>query len=55
MSLNDNTYRHIDNLISNYELEEIFEMFDLEVDQVMEILIQNGLIDLDLLEEVSGN
>lgn len=45
----------IENLLNNYSLDEIFEEFELEPEQVLMILFREGLIDPVLLEEVCGN
>lgn len=45
----------IDNLIENYSIDEIFDIFDLEGAEVIHVLFREGLIDPLLLEEVCGN
>lgn len=53
-TMNEVTYQ-ISNLLENYSLDEIFEEFELDEQQVLEILFREGLIDPILLEEVCGN
>lgn len=53
-NMNEVSYQ-IDNLLNNYSLEEIFEVFELEEHHVLEILFREGMIDPTLLEEVCGN
>lgn len=49
-------YEHdIEKLVTNYSLDEIFEIFELDEEQALQLLFKEGLIDPVLLEEVCGN
>lgn len=45
--------RIFNDLLDRYTLEELLEMFDIDVTDVLEDLFQSGMIDEDLLERVS--
>lgn len=55
MNMMNEVKGQIHNLEQNYSVEEIFDLFDLEVNDVLLILFKEGLIDPELLEEVCGN
>ena len=45
--------RIFNDLLDRYTLEELLEMFDIDVTDVLEDLFQSGMIDEDLLDRVS--
>lgn len=51
----NNIEEWIDRLISLYSLEDIFDEFDIQTDQALFILFQEGLIDPELLESLCGD
>lgn len=54
VSIGRSIEEQFEHLVQDYELDEIFEMFDISPVEALCILFENGQIDEDILDNVAG-
>lgn len=46
--------KFLDEFLNDYSVEEILELVDVHIYDLMELGVENGLVDLDLVERLLG-